>query len=66
MMFSAPFISAGMAGLVADPAAPDPSANDPSATVPRVQPRRNTAFMLENNKLASGPQPSAAFKDKYS
>jgi hypothetical protein len=65
MMFSAPFMAAGMAGPVADPSAPDPSANDPSESVARVQPRRNTAFMLENNKMALGPQPSSGFKDKY-
>ena len=63
MIIGEPFIAAG--GLVADPAAPDPSANDPSESVARIQPRRNTAFMLENNKMAQGPQPSSAFKDRY-
>lgn len=63
MMFSAPFVSAGAAGLVADPAAPDPSANDPSESVPRVQPRRNRGFMLENS-LASGPKPPT-IRDRY-
>ncbi len=65
LMLGAPFMAAGMAGLVANPSAPDPSANDPSESVARVQPRRNTPFMLENNKMAQGPQPTSSFKGMY-
>lgn len=64
MILGEPFIAAGMAGLVADSAAPDPSANDPSESVARIQPRRNTSLMFENNSLASGPKPPV-LKDRY-
>lgn len=67
LSYSKPFIAAETAGpgvvaTVANPATPDPAANDQSRAVPKI---RNTAYMLENNSLATGPKPNAAFLEKY-
>lgn len=67
LSYGQPFVSPasagpGVAATVADPAASDPAVNDPAPTVQRI---RSTAYMLENNSLASGPKPNAEFLKKY-